>query len=139
MASKYKGKSLSIMIGVDEYNMDLTSIVLQNEEADDDATTFADLASGGAVQWFFEIESVSDYSADSFWTFLWENAGQTEITFTFAPYGNVTPTIAQPHFTGSLNVGSKPPVGGTANEVFTFEARLDVNGTPTRVISGSGA
>lgn len=138
MASKYKGKSLSIMIGLEEYNMDLTSIVLQNEEADDDATTFADLADGGSVQWFFEVEAVSDYSAGSFWTFLWENSGATDVTFSFAPYGNVVPSASQPHFSGTLNVGSKPAVGGTANETFSFEARLDVNGAPTRVISGTG-
>lgn len=137
MATKFKGKSLTIMIGVEEYQMDLTSIVLQNEEADDDATTFADLDAGGSVQWFFEIEAVADYSATSFWTFLWENAGTTDVTFEFAPYGNAVASASQPHFTGTLNVGAKPQVGGTANEVFTFEARLDVNGEPTRVISGS--
>lgn len=133
MATKFKGKSLSITVDSTEYSMDLTSIVLQNEEADDDATTFADLDAGGAVQWFFEIEAVSDYSATSFWTFLWENAGDTGIAFVFKPYGNATPSTSQPHFTGTLNVGPQPPVGGTANEVFTFEARLDVNGAPTRV------
>lgn len=133
MASKYKGKSLSIEVNSIEYNMDLTSIVLQNEESDDEATTFADLAAGGAVQWFFEIEAVSDYSNSSFWSFLWDNAGDSDVPFTFAPYGNATPSTAQPHFTGTLNVGAQPPVGGTANEVFTFEVRLDVNGTPTKV------
>lgn len=134
-ASKYKGKSLSITVDAVEYNMDLTSIVLQNEEADDDATTFADLATGGAVQWFFEIEAVSDYSASSLWSFLWTSAGDSDVAFVFKPYGNATPTASQPHFTGTFNVGSKPAVGGTANEVFTFEARLDVNGEPVKVVA----
>ena len=134
MANKYKGKSLSIKVDAVEYNMDLTSIVLQNEEADDDATTFADLAAGGAVQWFFEIEAVSDYSTGSFWKFLWDNAGDSDVPFVFAPYGNETASATQPHFTGTLNVGSRPAVGGTANEVFTFEARLDVNGSPEMVV-----
>ena len=134
-ASKYKGKSLSITVDSVEYNMDLTSIVLQNEEADDDATTFADLATGGAVQWFFEIEAVSDYSEDSLWSFLWTSAGDSDVAFVFKPYGNATPTASQPHFTGTFNVGSKPSVGGTANEVFTFEARLDVNGEPVKVVA----
>ena len=135
MANKYKGKSLSITVDSVEYNMDLTSIVLQNEEADDDATTFADLADGGAVQWFFEIEAVADYSGTSLWSFLWTEAGNTDIAFLFKPYGNATASASQPHFSGTLNVGSKPAVGGTANEVFTFEARLDVNGEPTKVVA----
>lgn len=135
MGNKYKGKSLSITVDAIEYNMDLTAVTLQNEEADDDATTFADLAGGGAVQWFFEMEAVSDYNTGSLWSFLWASAGTNDIAFVFKPYGNAAPSASQPHFTGTLNVGSKPPVGGTANEVFTFEARLDVNGEPVKLVA----
>lgn len=135
MAQKYKGKNLGIIVDSVEYNMDLTSVVLQNEEADDDAVTFADLAAGGSVQWFFEMEAVADYSENSLWSFLWSEAGSTDIEFVFKPYGNVSPSASQPHFSGTLNVGSKPPVGGEANEVFTFEVRLDVNGEPTKVVA----
>lgn len=130
--AKYKGKDLSLLFGAEEINVEATSVVLQNEEADDDATTFAELAAGAAVQWFIELSAVSDYGAGSLWSYLWDNAG-TDVTFTFKPYGNATPTAAQPHFTGTATVGPKPPVGGTAGEVFTFETRLDVVGTPTRV------
>lgn len=138
MASKYKGKSLSLKVGSVEYNADLTSVVLTNEEAEDDAVTFADLAAGGAVQWFFEVEGVSDYGTGSLWKYLWDNAGNSSVAFTFAPYGNETPSATQPHFTGTLSLGAKPPVGGTANEVFTFEARWDVDGEPTMVTTGGG-
>lgn len=133
MATKFKGKSLSLKVGTTEYNADLTSAVLQNEEADDDATTFADLSAGGGVQWFFEVEGVSDYGTGSLWKFLWESAGDSDVAFVFAPYGNLVPSATQPHFTGTLSLGAKPPVGGTANEVFTFESRWDVNGEPTMV------
>lgn len=135
-ASKYKGKSLSLKVGSTEYNMDLTSVVLQNEAAEDDATTFADLAAGGAVQWFFEVEGFSDYGTGSLWRYLWDNAGSSAIAFVFAPYGNLVPTATQPHFTGTLELGAKPAVGGTANEVFSFEARWDVVGEPTMVTTG---
>lgn len=135
MANKFKGKGLSLMVDSVEYRMDLTSVVLQNEEADDDATTFADLDDGGALQWFFEIEAVSDYNDNTFWSLLWDEAGTTDVAFVFKPYGNATPSATQPHFTGTLNFGPRPPVGGTANETFTFEARLDVNGTPNKVVA----
>lgn len=132
---KYKGKSLSIMVDGSEYNMEVRSVVLQNEEADDDATTFADLASGGAVQWFFEGEANSDYGTGTLWNYLWTHAGETDVDFVFKPYGNEAASAAKPHFTGTLNVGSKPPVGGTANETFSFEFRLDVNGEPVMVVA----
>lgn len=133
MATKYKGKGLSLLVDAVEVNMDVTSVVLTNEEADDDVVTFADLASGASVQWYFEGSAVADYAPGSLWSYLWDNTGEEGVAFVFKPYGNSVASASQPHFTGTLNVGNKPPVGGEAGSVFTFDFRLDVNGTPTRV------
>lgn len=130
--AKYKGKDLSLTIDGEEVNVEATSVTLENEEADTDAVTFAELGSGNPVQWFFTITAVADYGTGSLWTNLWDNAG-SEVPFVFKPYGNSTATTAQPHFTGDAVIVSKPPIGGTANEVFTFEARLDVVDAPERV------
>lgn len=134
--AKYKGNNLSLTFVkgavTEEVNLEATSVVLDNEDADEDDVTFAELASGSNVQWFFEITATSDYGADTWWTFVWDNAGQ-DATFTFKPYGNASPTTSQPHFTGTVNVGPKPPLGGTAGETWTFEKRMDLVGEPTRV------
>lgn len=132
--AKYKGKDLSLLIDGEEVNLEATSVNLENEEADTDAVTFAELASGTPLQWFFTVEAVADYGSGSFWSSLWDNSG-TDVAFVFKPYGNATATAAQPHFTGTCTINAKPPIGGTANEVFTFEARLDVEGEPTRVVA----
>lgn len=129
--AKFKGKDLSLTFDAQEINVEAQSVVLQNEEADSDATTFADLANGAAVQWFFEITATSDYSATSFWSLLWDNAG-SDVPFVFKPYGNSAASASQPHFTGTATVVSKPPVGGEAGSVFTFDCRLDVVGEPVR-------
>lgn len=133
-ATRIKGKGLSFTTGAtnDEWKCELLAVVLQNEEADSDVTTFCDLDEGGARQWFIEGEGLSNYGPDSLWTFLWDNAGQ-DVEFKLAPYGNATPTAAQPHWTGTVTVGPKPAVGGTAGEVFTIEFRMDLVGEPTRV------
>ena len=130
--AKYKGKDLSLMFGTQEVNLEATAVTLQNEEADGDAVTFAELAAGAAVQWYFEVTATSDYGDGSFWSFCWDNSGQ-DVEFTFKPYGNAAATVAQPHFTGTATVVSKPPIGGSAGEVLTFETRLDVVGEPLRV------
>lgn len=130
--AKYKGKDLSLTIDGVEVNLEATSVVLDNEEADTDAVTFAELGSGTPLQWFISVEAVADYGTGSLWTQLWDNAGDT-VPFVFKPYGNATASTSQPHFTGTATITAKPPVGGSANEVFTFEARLDVVGEPTRV------
>lgn len=135
MATKFKGKNLSLTVDGTEFNADGTEVVLDNEDAEDDAITFADLDSGDAVDWFFQITAVSDYGAGSFWDLLWENAGAAAVPFVFKPYGNAVPSASQPHFTGNVTIPRKPPVGGAAGETWTYEARLDVEGEPVRDIA----
>lgn len=130
--AKYKGKDLSLLFGAQEVNVEATSIVLTNEEADNDAVTFYDLSQGGAVTWYFEIEATADYGSSSFWTYLWDNAG-SDVAYTFKPYGNTTASASQPHFTGTVTLGPKPSVGGSAGEVFSFSVRMDCTDEPTRV------
>ena len=132
--AKYKGAGLSLLFGTTEVNVEATSVNLTSEEADNDATTFADLAAGGAVQWYFEIEATADYGSSSFWSYCWDNAGTT-VTYTYKPYGNSTASPTQPHFTGSVVLGPKPSVGGAAGEVFTFETRMDCTAAPLKKTS----
>lgn len=129
--NKYDGRNLSLMINSVEFNAAGTSVTLQNEEADSEAVTFAELAAGTARQWFFELTAVSDYSQGSFWDMLWQNAGST-VNYVFKPYGNQTASASQPHFTGKVTINSKPPVGGDAGSIWTFDARLDCDDTPTK-------
>lgn len=133
MATKYNGKDLSLTFDAQEFNADGTVVVLDNEEADQEAVTFAEVGAGDTRQWFFQVTALGDYAAGTIWDLLWENSGQ-EVPFMFKPYGNAAASAAQPHFTGTATVVAKPPIGGTAGETWTFEARLDVTGVPTKVI-----
>jgi len=128
--AKYKGKDLSLTIDGTEVNVEGTSVLLENEEADNDAITFAELNAGTPMQWFITIEAVADYSATSVWSLLWDNSG-SEVPFVFRPLGTGAGKV---EFTGTATITAKPPVGGTANEVFTFEARLDVEGEPVKAL-----
>ncbi|MCX4577943.1 hypothetical protein OHB41_33120 [Streptomyces sp. NBC_01571] len=136
MSARIKGKSLTLKFEDTDYQADIGSATLNNEDADGDFTTFADAAAGGAVQWFFEGEAVQSTDSASFWSYLWDNTG-LEVAYVFAPHGNAVASTTQPHFTGSVRVGRKPSIGGTANETFTFEYRLDCTGEPTKVTTGA--
>lgn len=129
--AKYKGKDLSLTIDGDEVNLEATSVVLDSEDADTDSVTFAELADGTPQQWFFTINAISDYGDGSVWEKFWSSAGDSGIAYVFAPYGGAAST-SHPHFTGTLTIPKKPPVGGTAGETFAFEIRLDCDQTPTR-------
>lgn len=130
---KYKGASLSLTINSVEYNMDLTSANIVSEDADSGATTFADVAAGGGKDWFLDVAAVSDYGTGSLWNYIWSNAGTTGVAFMLKPYGNSAASAAKPHFSGTLVVPGKPNIGGTADEVFTFETRFELEGEPTMV------
>lgn len=131
---KYKGGQLSITINAVEYNMDVSDLVLDNEEADTKDASFADLGAGGALQWFFAFTAFAEFGAGSLWEYIWTNAGATGVTFLYKPYGG-TASASKPHFSGTLSVGKKPGgIGGTVGETFKFDHRFDVTGTPLRVI-----
>lgn len=134
MSKRITGKSLSFKLGDTEYMADATNIVLENEDADNDVTTFADAAAGGTKQWFFTMTAVQSTDATSLWSFLWDSTGD-EVAYVFAPQGNATPSADAPHFTGTVTVGAKPSIGGEAGNTFTFEVRLDCNEEPTKVLA----
>lgn len=137
MATKFKGRNLSFTVDGEEFNADGTSVVMDSEDADTDALTFEEYSEQGdgtPQQWFFTISLLQNFAAASFWTALWENAGEN-VAFVFRPHGNVTPAADQPHFTGTCTIPRKPPAGGAAGETWTVDSfRLNIDGEPARVI-----
>lgn len=130
MATRIKGKGALFTLGATDFGPECTSIVLENEDADADVTTFADAAAGGAKQWFFTISAVQSTDATSLWRYLWDNAGDLDVAFVYAPHGNAVVTASLPHYTGTVDLPAKPSIGGDADTTYTFEVRIDVNGEP---------
>lgn len=132
MSTRIKGSALKLTLGSTDYWADITSCVLENEEADGGATTFADAAAGGARTYFFTLTAIQSTSASSFWRYLWENTGEV-VSYVYAPHGNTTASADEPHFTGTVKVPVKPSVGGEAgaNTEYTFEIRMDCQEEPT--------
>lgn len=115
--------------------VDLISYRVENEAADSDVVTFEDAAAGGSRQFFLRGEATQSLLAASFWRTIWDNTGKTGVAYTLAPYGNTTPSITQPHFTGTLTYGPKPTLGGdastSASSAFTFDFEFEIDGVPT--------
>jgi hypothetical protein len=129
-STRIKGKDLVLTVDGDDYAMDASSITLTNEDKDGEVRTFADITP--PKQWFFEIEAIQSTDAGSFWSWIWDNDGTEDIPYVFKPHGNTTASASQPHFTGTVSVKGKPPVGGTADSTFTFSYRLDCDQEPTK-------
>jgi len=131
MSTRIKGAQLALEFGGTDYWADATSVVLDNEDAGA-ATTFEDASLGGARKFFFTISAIQSTTASSFWNYVWANTGEV-VAYTYAPWGNATPTADQPHFTGTVKIGAKPAIGGDAgvNNEFTFTTRFDCEEAPT--------
>lgn len=133
-SERIKGTDLLLTLGGVEYKCDATSVVLESEEADSDVTTFCDAAEGGSYDYRFTISAVSSTASGSFWTYLFDNPGEKEVAYVYAPHGNETPSVAKPHFEGTLSLpGGMPSIGGEAGETSTFEVELLCDGRPTKV------
>ena len=128
-STRIKGKSLVLTIDGDDYAMDASSITLTSEDMNGEVRTFADVTP--PKQWYFDIEAIQSTDTTSFWSLLWDQDGEEEIAYVFKPHGNATESSNEPHFTGTVTIKGKPPVGGTADSTFTFTYRLDCDQEPT--------
>ena len=117
------------------YATDVISWSIENEEGDSDVITFEDAASGGSRQFYLRGSAIQSTATTSFWRYVWENSGDTEIAYTLAPYGNAVATSAQPHLVGTLTIGPKPSLGGEAStsstSAFPFDFEFKIDGIPT--------
>lgn len=135
MASSTRIKGVALFLEIDgtRYDMDVTACSITNEKADSDVQTFEDAAAGGARKFLLNITGVQSVATGSLWQYLWQNTGD-EVPFAYAPHGNETPSVLQPHFEGTVKVGPKPTIGGEAGtgNTFTFETVWEIAGTPTQ-------
>lgn len=129
MVTRLKGNKLAIEIDGEDYWSQVTSWLLTREDSDDDVVTFKDASEGETQDEVLQITAVQSTDTASFWRMVWDNVGE-EVPFKIAPHGNETPTTAQPHFTGTLEIPRRPDVGGEAgrNNTHTFEVEFPVVG-----------
>lgn len=119
-----------------EYNTDLTSYLLDPQDADGDIVTFSEAGGATPVTWHLTGTGVQNTDTAAFWAMVWAKSGQT-VAGTLAPFGNATPTPAQPHYAISAKIGKKPPIGGAAalgnGESFTFDFDWELTSEPLPV------
>jgi hypothetical protein len=129
MVNRVKANSITITVDGDDYSADLSSIMLQSEEAATDVTTFADATAGGSSDWFIEMSGITSTDLASFWRTCWLHAGE-EVEFVLTSSSPLAST-----FTGDLRIPAKGrlPFGGDASADGTFSwsgVRFEVVGVP---------
>jgi hypothetical protein len=128
-STRIKATNISFKISSTEYNCDDNLIELTLNDAPGDVQSFCEVRVGG--EWKLQIDGTSSGDTASLYRLLWANFG-TEVAFTIAPNGNVTPTSSQPHYTGTVIFDQLPPLSLTSGEVVKFSVTLTVkNATHT--------
>ena len=80
------------------------------------------------------VSGFQDTAASSLHSELWANPG-ANVTISFAPHGNTTPSAAQPWFTATGYAETVPDLGGAAGDFFVYDINFILDGKPTRVES----
>jgi hypothetical protein len=80
------------------------------------------------------VTGFQDTAAASLHSELWANPG-ANVTITFAPHGNASPSASEPHFTATGYAETVPDLGGAAGEFFVYDINFILDGKPTRVTS----
>lgn len=125
-----------------EQSADLLSYKFENEAADADAVTFEDAEKGEGRQHYLRGAAVQSTQSSSFWRYVWENSGETEVPYTVAPHGNAVATEDEPHFLGTMTISTIPALGGEASSdpksSFQFDYEFKLDDKPT-MDTGTGA
>lgn len=132
------GSKLGLTIAGQDYYADIAKYSLEPSTSDKDVVTFADAASGSTAAWSLKGSAIQSTAAGSFWQKVWDASGTT-VPFILAPHGNREASTTQPHFTGQVKIGVKPPISSEAGDTkgATFDFEWDVEDEPLLKATGS--
>jgi hypothetical protein len=120
-------RKLTLEIDGDLVAAEVSNVRITSGEADSDFVTFAEAAAGGARDYALAITLKQDAAAGSLWRRIFDDAGE-DVPYVVAPYGNVAPSVGEPHFTGTCTI-TEPDgdlLGGEANKSSTARMTVEV-------------
>lgn len=130
------------LIQLDVDSVDRSDEVSRSEivsaAAESDFQSFLEARSGGAREYALNMTIAQDHASDTLWDLIWTGAGD-EVDGVYAPYGNATPSVGQPHyeFTAVIAEPDGTLMGGESNDsarsVATIEVSWKLTGKPTKV------
>lgn len=136
--AKIGGRLLTLEVDNTDHSGEVSKAAVTSAEAESDFTSFEDARSGGGRDYKLALTIAQDAAAGSLWSEIYDNVGDT-VPYVIAPYGNATPTPAEPHFGGNAII-SEPDgdfIGGEADKsnsaVKTVEVEWECTGRPIKI------
>jgi hypothetical protein len=133
-------RSLTITVDGTEFAAQVFAASVDADDAESDSVTFAEAAAGGARAYTLAITLTQDMAASTLWTMIWDQAGE-DVPVVMKPYGNVAPSVGQPHFTMTVSVREPNGtiIGGEADANpltrFNVEVEWPLLSKPIRVVA----
>jgi hypothetical protein len=127
--ARIKGKSVVFEVDGTEYAGQVSNVTFSSEVNTLGFGNYED-----SLDFTCAVSGFQDTAASSLHSELWANPG-ANVTISFAPHGNTTPSAAQPWFTATGYAETVPDLGGTAGEFFVYDINFILDGKPTRVES----
>ena len=125
--ARIKGKSIIFEVQGTEYAGGVSNVVFSSAIG---TLGFGDYED--SLDFTCAVTGFQDTAAASLHTAIWNNPGVT-LSLTFAPHGNATATVSQPHFTATGYAETVPNLGGAAGEFFVYDINFILDEKPTRV------
>lgn len=127
--ARIKGKSIVFEVDGTEYAGQVSNVTFSSAVNTLGFGNYED-----SLDFTCAVSGFQDTAASSLHSELWANPG-ANVTISFAPHGNTTPSAAQPWFTATGYAETVPDLGGTAGEFFVYDINFILDGKPTRVES----
>lgn len=109
--ARITGRALYLEVETDEWQGEVQSYELTSEDISN--PTFGQVMDGEAKR-TLALEVQQDMGSGTAYRYLWDHAGESGIDVVLAPYGNDTPSVAQPHHPLVCTLPRQPSLGGEA-------------------------
>jgi len=127
--ARIKGKSIVFEVDGTEYSGQVSNVTFSSAVG---TLGFGDYTD--SLDFTCAVTGFQDTAAASLHSALWADPG-ANVTISFAPHGNATPSASQPWFTATGYAETVPDIGGAAGEYFVYDINFILDGKPTRVES----
>lgn len=136
--ARVQPRLISLDVSGTDRSDEVSKAVITSGSAGSDFVTFTEARSGGGREYALEMTIAQDHASGTLWDLIWTGNG-TDVSGTYAPYGNVAPSVEQPHydFTATVAEPDGDFLGGEANSSTTAVATVSVSwkllAKPTKV------
>lgn len=126
--ARVRPRLISLEVDGTDRSNEVSKAVITSNPTDADFMSFEEARSGGGRDYALDMTIAQDHATATLWDLTWTGAG-TLVDGVYAPYGNETPSPAQPHYGFEAKVAEPDGdyLGAEATDALTGVAVIEVS------------